>query len=86
METQLTDTSPEAERVMIELIRRAPVWKRIAQASELTRMCRQLAMADLRRRHPQASEDELRCRLAARTLPREDVIRVYGWDPERDGY
>lgn len=86
MKTRHTDTDPEAERVLIELTRAAPVWKRVAQASELTRTCRLLAMSDLRRRHPRASEDELRRRLAARTLPREDVIRVYGWDPEREGF
>ena len=80
------DTDTEAERVLIELTRRAPVWKRVAQASALTTACRSLALADLRRHYPRASEDELRRRLAARTLPREIVARAYGWDPEREGY
>lgn len=80
------DTDPEAERVLIELTRRAPVWKRIAQASALTAACRALALADLRRHYPRASEDELRRRLAARTLPRDVVVRAYGWDPEQEDY
>ena len=80
------DTDPQAERVLIELTRRAPVWQRITQASELTQACRELVMGELRRRHPQATEAELRRRLAARVLPREDVMRVYGWDPAEQGY
>jgi hypothetical protein len=84
MENQ--DTSPEAARVLLELTRRNPVWKRITQASELTRACRVLVMSDLKRRHPHASEEELRRRLAARVLSREDVLRAYGWDPKVEGY
>lgn len=80
------DTDPEAERVLIELTRRASPWQRITQASELTQVCRKLVMDDLRRRHPQATVAELRARLAARVLPRDDVMRVYGWDPAEKGY
>jgi hypothetical protein len=80
------DTDPEAERVLIELTRRASPWQRMTQASELTQACRELVMDDLRRRHPQATVAELRVRLAARVLPRDDVMRVYGWDPAEKGY
>lgn len=82
----LSDTDEEAERVFVGLIRDAPVWKRLAMTSELTVTCRLLALADLRRRYPTADEDELRRRVAARLLPREDVIRAFGWDPEEHGY
>ncbi|HVS21637.1 MAG TPA: hypothetical protein VHD88_07300 [Pyrinomonadaceae bacterium] len=47
---------------------------------------RLLTMADLRRCYPNADEDELKRRFAARALSREDVIAAYGWDPELDGY
>lgn len=82
----LSDTDEEAERVFVWLVSDAPVWKRIATTSNLSRMCRLLALADLRRLYPAAGEDELRKRVAARLLPREDVIRAYGWDPEEHGY
>jgi hypothetical protein len=72
----LSDTDEETERVFVRLIRDAPVWKRLTIASELSRTCRLLALADLRRRYPTADEDELRRRVAARLLPREDVIRA----------
>jgi hypothetical protein len=86
MNARFTDTDPEAERVFVETLRRAPVWKRVAQVLELNRMCRMLVMTDLRRRYPHAPKAELHRRLAARLLEREDVIRAYGWDPEREGY
>jgi hypothetical protein len=86
MDSHLTDTDPEAERVFIDMLRRAPLWKRLALASGLSCTCRLLALADLRRRYPTADEDELHRRMAARLLPREDVIRAFDWDPEEHGY
>lgn len=86
MSLQPDDTDPEAERVYIELLRRAPVWKRVEQTVGLILTCRTLALADLRRRYPHADEKELHLRLAARMLNREEVIRAFGWDPEVEGY
>jgi len=34
--------------------------------------------------HPEASDHEVLLRVAARHLPRELMIRAYGWDPEND--
>ena len=80
--TPSSDTDPAAERVLIETIRRAPVWKRIALASALTEATRALALADLRAQFPEASDEELRRRLALRLLTPEQVKAAYGWDPE----
>ncbi len=82
----LQDSTPEAARVLIEMTRRAPLWKRAAQLNDLIFARRVLILADLRRRHPHADADELRKRLAARLLPREDVVRIFNWDPEKEGY
>lgn len=82
----LSDTDDEAELVHVRLIRETPVWKRVKLASDLGYTCRLLALADLRRLYPTAGEDELRRRVAARLLPREDVLRAFGWDPEEHGY
>ncbi len=85
MKSQSRDTTRTAEQVLIELARRAPVWKRLAQVVALNQALRMLTMADLRRRYPQAAEAELRRRLAARVLSRDEVIRAYGFDPEQVG-
>ncbi len=82
----LPDTTPEAERALIEMTRRAPLWKRAEQLNQLIFARRVLILSDLRRRYPQADADELHKRLAARLLPREDVLRLFDWDPEKEGY
>lgn len=84
--SELQDTAPEAERVLVEMTRRLPMWKRVEQLSNLIHAQRVLVLADLRRRYPNADADELHKRMAARLLPREDVIHIFGWDPEKEGY
>lgn len=86
MKTVLPDTSADAEEVLVTLLRRAPVWKRLKMVGDLNQSLRALATADLRRCYPEATEKELKRRLAARLLHREEVIAAYGWDPEVEGY
>ena len=86
MKTLSPDTTPEAEAVLLELLRRAPVWKRLQMVDQMHEVLRQLAMADIRRRHPHADNDEIKRRLAARVLSRTEVINAYGWDPDVEGY
>jgi hypothetical protein len=78
------DTTLEAQQAQFELLRHLPVWKRLALTCELIQATRKLMLVELRRRFPQASEEELCRRLIARLLPREDVIRAYGFDPEEE--
>ena len=82
MDRSQSDTDPAAERALIEAIRRAPTWKRVALASGLVEATRAFALADLRRQYPGASEEELRRRLALRLLTPEEIRAAYGWDPE----
>ena len=80
------DTTTEAQRVHFELMRQLPDWKRLTLALELTQATRQLVLADIRHRFAGASEEEIRRRFIARVLPREDVIRAFGFDPKQEGY
>ena len=73
---------PEEGRARYDAIRDMPGWKRIQEANRLTMAYRTEIMEDVRRRYPHADENEIRRRFAARVLPREDVIRIFGWDPE----
>ena len=79
------DTSPEAQRMHFQLMRRLPGWKRLALAFELTQATRELVLADIRHRFAEASDEEIRRRFIA-VLPREDAIRAYGFDPKQEGY
>jgi hypothetical protein len=80
------DTTPEAQRKQYELMRRLAPEQRLSLAFALTDAMRQLVLADLHYRFPQADTEEIRCRFIARVLPREDVIRAYGFDPKAKGY
>lgn len=83
-EPLFSDTDEKTERVLIELLRTSPAWKKLDQVEELTETSRQLTLSALRKRHPQASEQELRLKLAALLFGRETVIRAYGRDPEAE--
>ena len=80
------DIDPETERLLIELARDTPIWKKFRQVAALNRMTRAFAMAGIRQRYPEASEEEVRRRLAAVLFDRDTVIKVFGWDPEIEGY
>jgi hypothetical protein len=86
MKALSADTTPEAQRMHYELMRWLTPTKRLGLAFELTHATRQLIVSDLRHRFPDASDDEIRRRFIARVLPREDVIRVYAFDPQEEGY
>jgi hypothetical protein len=80
------DTEPKAEEIMLGIYRRMPITQKLKQVSELTRAIQEAALADIKRRHPDADERELKMRLASRWLDAETMRRVFGWDPEREGF
>lgn len=86
MKVPFSDTTPEAQQMHYKLMRRLPAPKRLALAFELTEAVRKLILADLQQRFPQASDEEIQRRFIGRVLSRADVIRVYGFDPQEEGY
>ena len=84
MSTLFPDTSPEAERVLIRLLREAPPWRKLELMADLNKMARSLTLSGLRQRHPQATSDELYRRLAGLMLGPALAARVYGSLPESE--
>lgn len=78
MPTGLSDTSFEIEARMSELYEAMTPRQRVTRALSLSQFTRQLARAELRRQHPEASEDELRIRFAQRTLGDELTLAAFG--------
>ena len=68
------------------MMRKLSAEQKLSMAFALTDATRQMVLADLKHRFPQASEDEIRRRFIARVLPRRDVIRAYGFDPKAEGF
>lgn len=76
-----SDTSLDAERVQIELLRHAPAWRKFEMVAQLNQTVRRLALEGLRLRYPGASADELNRRLADLLLGADLAARVYGTPP-----
>jgi len=78
MSTPFSDTRPEAERVLIDLLRKAPAWRKLEMVGQMNQTVRELALSGLRQRHPNATPEELRRRLADLLLGPELAARAYG--------
>ena len=74
----LTDTQPDAEAVLIELLRQAPPWRKLAQVGQMNATVRLLLIKGLQQRHPDADESEIQRRLAGLLLGQEVAEVVYG--------
>jgi hypothetical protein len=73
-----SDTHPKMEALQIELLRQAPAWRKMEMLNSLNTAARELALAGLRRRYPEASPQELRRRLADILLGEDLARKVYG--------
>jgi hypothetical protein len=82
MTAQFSDTSAEAERVQIEILRSMPSWQKLQLWNDLNMAMRRVAMEGLRQRFPCASPEEIRRRLATLLLGPELASQVYGPEPD----
>jgi hypothetical protein len=72
------DIPPETERVLFALLREMPPWHKLEMVAQLNQTVRELALAGLRTRYPNASPEELRRRLADIVLGPKLAEKVYG--------
>lgn len=86
MPTLSRDTSEDVERVLIEGYRRKTPGQRVALAADTTDCMRRFLQAGIRLQYPNASEEEIRKRFAARWLGRDWSVRLFGWDPNIHGW
>jgi hypothetical protein len=84
MRTLAEDTHPDAERVLIELLRAAPPSRKIAMVLSANRTARALALTGLRERHPKESPARLQRRLADLWLGPELAAKAYGPLPDHE--
>jgi len=78
MTSLYSDTHPEMEALQIQLWRQASPTRKMDMLAQLNQAARLLALAGLRARYPQATEAELRRRLADLLLGKELARKVYG--------
>ncbi len=83
---EINDTSDQALRVMIDGYRRMKPADKMRQVDALTRTVQKMALARIREKYGDIPEKELKLRLASLWLDRETMVKVFGWDPEKEGY
>ena len=75
---RLSDTSPDAEQVLVDIYRQMPAWRKVELVEDANRTARQLAMIGLRSRHPGEPLKMLRRRLLDLVLGEETARKIYG--------
>jgi len=78
MSALFPDTSPEAEQVLLSLMRAAPTWRKLEMVDELNQTVRLLATVGLKERYPLAAPAELNRRLADLMLGPDIAARAFG--------
>jgi hypothetical protein len=81
-----TDTDPAVQALLIEGYRRMSPAENLERVRALTRAVQELALAEIRRRHPDADEREQALRLASRWIEPELMVGAFGWDVRKVGY
>ncbi len=68
--------------VWLELQRKMTVGEKLEAVMKASEFVLQMYEAGVRLEYPDADDDEVLVRVAARHLSRDLMIRAYGWDPE----
>lgn len=77
MSALFPDTDPKMEALQIQLWRQASPTRKMHMLAQLNASARLLALTGLRSQYPQASESELRLRLAGLLLGEDLAHKVY---------
>lgn len=72
-----SDTAPEAERIRLARIRQMSAAEKLAAVDAMADLLRTLALGRIRQRHPDASPEEIRRRLAEQMWGPELARKVY---------
>lgn len=80
------DTHPKIEAVLIEGYRKMSAAQKLNRVRALTRAVQELALLDVRRRHPAADVREQALRVASRWIEPDLMARAFGWDARAEGY
>jgi hypothetical protein len=73
-----SDTDSKIEELQIDLLRRAPPWRKLEMVWQMNAAVRIMALSGLRARHPEDPPELIQRRLADLLLGSELAARVYG--------
>lgn len=78
MESLLSDSVPEAERIRLARIRQMSAAEKLAAVDAMADLLRTLALGRIRQAYPDAPPEEVHRRLAEQMLGPELARKVYG--------
>lgn len=78
---EYTDTDPATMEVWRDIQRAMTVGQKMSAVLGASQLVLRAYEMGVRRMYPGATDEEVTWRVAARHLPRELVMRAYGWDP-----
>jgi hypothetical protein len=78
MSTLFPDTHPEAEGVLIRLLREAPAWRKLEMVGEMNEAVKTMMRSGLKERFPTDTPEALQRRMADLLLGAELAQKVYG--------
>jgi len=84
--SQPNDTHPAVEALLIEGYRQMSASQKLERVRAMIQAVQELALLDVRRRHPDADAREQSLRVASRWLEPDLMVRAFGWDPRTRGY
>jgi hypothetical protein len=79
-----TDTSPEARKVQLELLRQMTPMERLKKTFAFSQQLTQMSMDAIRRRHPQFDENAVRLKFIELTYGKALADDVRRWQKERE--
>jgi hypothetical protein len=82
----MNDTPSHIQTKLVEGYRKMPPWEKMKRVNELNKAVQQLALLRIRKQYGAIPEREQQLRLASLWLDRETMIRIFNWDPHKEGY
>lgn len=82
----VNDTHPTIDALLIEGYRRMSPSQKLERVWALSRAVQELALLDVRRRHPEADARERALRVASRWMDPDLMLRAFGWDVHKLGF
>jgi len=80
--TLFPDTHPEAEAVLIRLLREAPPWRKLEMVGQMNEAVKSLMRCGLSESHPNDPPQMIQRRMADLLLGEELALKVFGPLPE----
>jgi hypothetical protein len=78
MSTLFPDTRPEAEAVLIRLLRESPPWRKVEMVGQINAAVKTMMLSGLKERYPKDPPEIIQRRLADLLLGTELALKVYG--------